>query len=121
MSSVLRSFIKSVQALAASSESQIAHLQRMGLDGNNVDELALEFDDSVKGLPGLVKSGALSADAAECVTLIDRLLAQMSSSGDDCWSAEALREDARWQHVREAASACLTRLEAQASPALSGN
>jgi hypothetical protein len=85
---------------------QIAYLQQIGVTEQGVDELALEFDDNFKALPGLLERGELTNELAECLQTINSMLDDLSSS-DDCWNPEALRNDPRWQEIRIVAADCL--------------
>jgi hypothetical protein len=93
---------RTLALLAASAEQQLAYLKQLG--GSN-DELGLEFDD-VAGAAARLPT--MSPDLAVAVgTISDTLKTMSGSTNAELWTDEAIRSDARWEHVRELAKKAL--------------
>ena len=97
---------ETVANLAATPLEQENYLRHIGT-WPSLDELALEFDDAWRLLPGLVAAGfldpALSAPMAE----LDRMLDVISGSENEpLWYDKAL-DGPEWLAIRKKANECL--------------
>jgi len=92
-----QNFIDLVERLASSPEAQIAYLENLDVE---VDELALEFESL--HVPHRL---TFTDRQNDYVREIDRLFSEMSNSSDDgLWSFSGLQSDRRWAKVREIAT-----------------
>ncbi|BAC89374.1 hypothetical protein [Gloeobacter violaceus] len=96
--------------LAAPADEQAAYLEKLGVSPS-ADELALEFDDSLAGLPVLVEKRLLTPRQAELVYAVDRRLTQMSEQ-QTLWTEEALHHHQDWAQIRELAALSLREMAA---------
>ena len=102
---------KVLQLLAADADDQLRYLQDAGISGV-VDELALEFEDTLPFVARLVEHGRVPADARTTLDALDEALDRLSDAGAQAWTEAALGSDPRWQRVRELAAISLAVLPA---------
>jgi hypothetical protein len=96
-----------LERLAAPAKDQIAYLRNLGTSPS-VDELALELNDVAFLVPKLVEDGRISRQQADCITIIERKLSEMSGQHNfQLWTEDALRHAADWEDVRRLAAAAL--------------
>ena len=95
---------ESLELLAAGPEAQIAYLERLGT-APSLDELALEFDDARRLVPGLVSDGAVPDELDLVVRKIDARLHEMSSRLE-FWQSDAI-DGPEWDSVRQLARRAL--------------
>jgi len=80
--------------------------------GDSVDELALEFHDSIVLLDQLVDDYAIEEEVAEAVLAVDRKLNAISGERHhDLWTRAALKHSEAWAEVRRLAAIALKSLE----------
>jgi hypothetical protein len=102
-------FVRSVAVLALEADAQSIWLGQKGLP--LVDELALEFDDGFRLVPGFIGLGWLNATALPVLAEIDQRLSSMSGEHNaGLWQVEALAERTEWDQVRALARTALTLL-----------
>jgi hypothetical protein len=69
------------------------------------DELALEFDECLRGLVGSGRLSELSVEQSKLVEDLDQKLTEMSGTENEpLWTDEALSAAPEWTVVREAAT-----------------
>jgi hypothetical protein len=98
-----------VSRLADPAPEQLRYLRQSGIDGI-VDELALEFEDTLPFVSRLEAHGVVPAGTGARFAAVNELLDQMSDAGDEVWSEAALSADPRWEQVRRYAGDALANL-----------
>jgi hypothetical protein len=98
-----------VSRLADPADEQLRYLREAGIEGV-VDELALEFDDTLPFVARLEEAGAVPSGTRERFARLNEQLDRLSDAGDAAWTEDALRSDPRWQQVRQAAGQALAAL-----------
>ena len=117
MSNAIAEIVRSVTALAAAPEEQTRYLESLqipdyersdGPDLRNIDELALEFEDSLLTHEALLERGDLTDQQMKCLATLDRALDRMSGEKNaDLWTIEALWSKPEWGNIRNLAASCL--------------
>lgn len=108
---LLRRLREVVGRLAASADSQIPYLVRLGT-APSADELALEFDDVYPAVAARVAELPISHDAVEALVKLNDTLLSMSDPGRaELWTTDALLESQWWSAVRKQAGETLRRLD----------
>jgi hypothetical protein len=102
-------FVRAVAVLASDAEVQVAWLSRAFAESQAVvDELALEFDNGFRLLPGFVDRGWIDPVAMPALAELDEQLDVMSGDHNrTLWNAEALATRPEWDRVRILARAAL--------------
>jgi len=95
-----------LEVLANPPEKQIAYLCSIGLDGDDVDELALEFEDAMVATKSEFNSGNISTKQYEQLLGLNSLLDDLSNNSE-LWNEESLRVSNEWETVRSLAKSCL--------------
>ena len=99
--------------LAAPAEAQLKHLKEIGVP-ENIDELALEFDDIGAAYESMFQSGELSLEQRDCVKALNKLLKAMTGKQNArLWTVDALQRSPEWREVRLAAQHCLSWLKGE--------
>ncbi len=81
------------------------------------DEIALTFHDARLLFEGYCAEEGPPAEVLSMVMALDATLKALSGTrNQDFWTLEALREDIRWQHIREEATRILQALGAPPGP-----
>lgn len=95
----------SLQALALPADAQLGLLPRyLG----EVDDLILSFDHWFRAATA-ERVGALTPGQVAALTAIEQVLDQMSGQTNaHLWTRNAVREDARWTRLRDAARGALS-------------
>lgn len=101
---------RSLEVLAAPADAQIGWLAENRLP---LEELWLELDDRILGLPLAVKAGVISPAAAAAV---DALYAHMESMTKVHFASLRGLDDPVWQRVRELAADALEKVRGTSSP-----
>ncbi len=97
----------SLEMLASPASEQAAYLGGLGVTPG-ADELALELDDAMFAVPGLVRDGLLTKEQANKISALHDYLSGMSGEQHaDLWTEAALRQRPEWAEVREKASEVL--------------
>jgi hypothetical protein len=87
------------------SHEHVSNLQR------NIDELAVQFEDSMYGVEQKVEAGEISKEALKNILSIDRKLSEMSEHGSSAvWTVEGLFHSKDWSEVRGLAIEALNEL-----------
>ncbi len=120
---VLHELILALRNLAAEPGEQAQYLNKLHRfapitkqewNEFNVDELALELEDSIFILD--VAPDGLSSDFIEAVKALDSKLDRMSENGQsELWSVRGLKHREEWREVRGLAQTALDRFEAAKS------
>jgi len=104
--------VDSVIILSKPAGDQIEFIEAMGIPGQIVDELALEFD---RALETALSNEVVSNDRA--MGLLEDLLAQLTRMSGAAnvllWTYEALKSAEEWAAVRRLAARALAALEAE--------
>jgi hypothetical protein len=107
----LRLLTDALKLLAAEPDSQLDHLRRLGRRlerKENIDELALEFDDIAPAVDLMLTNGEINKAQRDCVAELDRYLKQVSGQENaHLWTVEALPSAQEWKEVRRLARNCL--------------
>lgn len=110
----------SIRILASDSVGQISYLIRIGhrdgrgdiRDLNNIDELALQFEHADHATDGLMREGVISRSAAGAIEDLRLKLLRYSHAGEaEFWTVGALKNDVRWEHIRDLASRSILLME----------
>lgn len=97
--------------LGSTAEEQIAYLDTSG--EVPVDELALEFEDTID-LAGLMCiEGVISEDQLHALLAVENLLGRISGEENaSFWTMASLQNDVIWAKIRDSANAALVMLTA---------
>jgi hypothetical protein len=120
-SQALRLLVESLGLLAADAPTQLSHLVGLGLgadDNMEVNELALEFEDALATVPGLVWAGLVTQDAESKLQALDARLRSISGGREklDLWTPPALRGAPEWAEIRRLATDALEAISADPAP-----
>lgn len=98
--SSLGRFVRSVAVLASSAEEQLAFLVSVGIP-EQVDELALEFDDGQLLVRQFRELQWVTAAFQAKVSPLNALLNEMSGEARaELWTSAGLRNSSEWSKVR---------------------
>jgi hypothetical protein len=74
----------------------------------NIDELSLQFSDIACARGDMKGNGEINDDQYNCISDLDEVLRQQSGEENaPFWTLIAMREDTRWEQVRQLAKECL--------------
>ena len=96
----LRQLERALERLAWEGERQIQHLSRCRV---GADEFALEFDDAIRVVSGMVGEGLIPSSVREAVRPVDQSLAYMTTAASDEWTEAAVRGSRAWSDLRRTA------------------
>ncbi|MFI0981999.1 hypothetical protein ACH4SP_33950 [Streptomyces sp. NPDC021093] len=100
---------QALNRLAWGADQQLEHLGRWGV---GPDELALEFDDAFRVVPGLVSQGLLPDSVTALLQPVDDALAAMTDASGNEWTNDAMAQSPTWSLLRRTAQEALDGLRA---------
>lgn len=110
MDNRIRLLRDSLTVLAGNADEQLRHLERIGVP-ENIDELALEFDDIGAACESMFHVGELDKKQRDCIEKLNHLLKRMGGEANSyLWTPDALRSAPEWKEIRTTANKCLTLL-----------
>ena len=106
---------QAIANLAAPAAEQCTYLESIFLRHGsplppdfNTDELGLEFGDMYLATGDMLECGEISQSEVDAARPLDKLLEKWSGrKNGDFWTVRALFSDARWDEVRQLATAAL--------------
>jgi hypothetical protein len=105
--SSLGRFVRAIAVLALPAEGQLEYLVAVGAP-ENIDDIALEFDDGQLLAEQFVEAGWMSANSRARVADLNSLLDGMSGEDNaELWTALGLRGAEQWRRVRSLARGIL--------------
>ena len=97
--------------LASDPVAHLQHLRGLGLP-EEIDELALEYDDIAAAADDMLQLGELNKNQYDSVKKLDDLVSRMSGITNlQLWTTEGLSSALEWKEVRRLAKECLRLLE----------
>jgi hypothetical protein len=99
---------QALERLSWDAERQIDYTRRLGVE---VDELALEFDDSYRPISRLIEEGLLPETLGGAIKFIDQSLDGMTRTPEDKWTEDSVRDSQEWLDLREKARQAVSLLQ----------
>jgi len=101
---------EAAELLAAEPDIQLKHLEKIRA-GQNLDELALEYDAIAAAARDMLLCGEITSTQCAAVGALNDLLTRMSEANNQrLWTTEALRSAPEWREVRKVATVLLNDL-----------
>lgn len=95
---------QTLRVLASDVDAQVQFLRSIGLTGELLDELALDFAYDAEVL---IAQGEISLERAGALRAIDQHLSEMSAGSPEVWEAESARDSDSWRKLRLLAAEAL--------------
>ncbi len=113
MKKYLQNMVHALELLSANSNDQLHYLLEIGLP-NEIDELALEFEDEASLITSMFKKGQLSRSQFDALNKLSDKLDQMSGrSNKELWQPSTLRDSPEWKEIRLLAKNALALLSGE--------